>query len=143
MAKTIKKEDINEKAIIASFLQDVPLDHESLVSENNENFGEPPASKKETPKDETRRRRGKEQDYETLFVKESSITARTGKMVYIRRDFHDTIQAICRVIGSNEVSLSGYIDNILVHHFETYGGEITRLYNEKHKGINIIKDLEK
>jgi hypothetical protein len=143
MAKTIKKEDINEKEIIASFLQDVPVDHESLVSANNENFGEPPASKKETPKDEPRRRRSKEQDYETLFVRESSITARTGKMVYIRRDFHDTIQTICRVIGDNEVSLSGYIDNILVHHFETFGGEITRLYNEKHKGINIIKDLEK
>lgn len=143
MAKTIKKEDINEKAIIASFLQDVPVDHESLLSESNEDPVEPPTSKTEIPKDETRRRRGKEQDYETLFVKESSITARTGKMVYIRRDFHDTIQTICRVIGSNEVSLSGYIDNVLVHHFETYGGEITRLYNEKHKGISIIKDLEK
>ncbi len=46
MGKTIKKEDINEKAIIASFLQDVPLDHESLVSENNENSGEPPAPKR-------------------------------------------------------------------------------------------------
>lgn len=143
MAKTIKKEDINEKEIIASFLQDVPVDHESLVSEDNENPVEPPVPKTGTPKDEARRRRGKEQDYETLFVRESPITARTGKMVYIRRDFHDTLQTICRVIGSNEVSLSGYIDNILVHHFETYGGEITRLYNEKHKGINIIKDLEK
>ncbi|MCK3683057.1 DUF3408 domain-containing protein [Maribellus sp. YY47] len=143
MAKTIKKEDINEKAIIASFLQDVPVDHESLVRENNESPGEPPAQKTEPPKDEIRRRRSKEHDYETLFVRESSITARTGKMVYIRRDFHDTIQTICRVIGDNAVSLSGYIDNILVHHFETFGGEITRLYNEKHKGINIIKDLEK
>ncbi len=143
MAKTIKKEDINEKEIIASFLQDEPVDHESLVKGNNESPGEPPAPQTEAPKDETRRRRGKEQDYETLFVKESSITARTGKMVYIRRDFHDTIQTICRVIGNNEVSLSGYIDNIMVHHFETYGAEITRLYNEKHKGINIIKDLEK
>lgn len=142
MAKTIKKEDINEKAIIASFLQDVPLDHESLVSDNKENSGESPVPKAEIPKDEPRRKRGKEQDYETLFVKESSITARTGKMVYIRRDFHDMIQTICRVIGSNEVSLSGYIDNILIHHFETYGGEITRLYEEKHKGINITKISE-
>jgi hypothetical protein len=49
------------------------VDHETLVSENNESPDEPPAPKTETPKDETRRRRGKEQDYETLFVKESSI----------------------------------------------------------------------
>ncbi|MGD9558943.1 MAG: DUF3408 domain-containing protein, partial [Mangrovibacterium sp.] len=110
--------------------------------ENNENFGESSVPKAEIPKDEPRRRRSKEQDYETLIVKDSSITARTGKMVYIRRDFHDTIQTICRVIGSNEVSLSGYIDNILVHHFETYGSEITRLYEEKHKGINITKISE-
>jgi hypothetical protein len=141
MAKTFKKEDIDEKAIIASFLQDGPVDHESLVRENNESAGETPVQKTETPNDETRRKHGKGQDYETLFVKESSITARTGKMVYIRRDFHDTIQAVCRVIGNNEVSLSGYIDNVLAHHFKTYGNEITRLYNENHKGINIIKNL--
>jgi len=141
MAKTFKKEEINEKAIIASFLQDEPIDHESLVRENNESTGETPAPKTETNREETRRKHGNEQDYETLFVKESSITARTGKMVYIRRDFHDTIQAVCRVIGNNEVSLSGYIDNVLAHHFKTYGNEITRLYDEKHKGINIIKNL--
>lgn len=91
-------------------------------------------------------RRTKQNDritgYRKTFIRKSGITARTGKMVYIRRDFHDTIQAICRVIGNSEVSLSGYIDNVLVHHFETYGGEITRLYDEKHKGIKIIKEFE-
>lgn len=85
----------------------------------------------------------KQQSYEALFVKESGITARTGKMVYIRREFHSTIQSVCQVIGGNEVSLSSFIDNVLAHHFETYGNEITRLYNEKHKGINIIKNSEK
>lgn len=143
MAKTFKKEDIDEKAIIASFLQDEPEDHESLVRETKENTAGQPVPQVETSKEENRRKRGKEQDYESLFVKESPVTARTGKMVYIRREFHDTIQAVCRVVGENEVSLSGYIDNILAHHFETYGGEITRLYNEKHKGINIIKNIEK
>lgn len=143
MARTFKKEDIDEKAIIASFLQDEPEDHESLVRETKENTAGQPVPQAETPKEENRHKRGKEQDYESLFVKESPVTARTGKMVYIRREFHDTIQAVCRVIGENEVSLSGYIDNILAHHFETYGGEITRLYNEKHKGINIIKNIEK
>lgn len=144
MAKTVKKEDIDEKAIIASFLQDEPTDHDALVGGNGETDSQeatpPPV---ESPKEETRRRKGKEADYETLFVKESGITARTGKMVYIRREFHDTIQSVCQVIGGNEVSLSSFIDNVLAHHFDTYGNEITRLYNEKHKGINILKNTDK
>ena len=143
MAKTVKKEDIDEKAIIASFLQDEPTDHDALVRENEETGNEQPAPTVESPKEETKRRRGKEPDYETLFVKESGITARTGKMVYIRRGFHDTIQSVCQVIGGNEVSLSSFIDNVLAHHFDTYGNEITRLYNEKHKGINILKNTDK
>jgi hypothetical protein len=139
MKKTINKVDINEKAIIASFLQDEPEDHDSLVNENMEIITEQSILQPETPKEDNRRKRAKEQDYEMLFVKESTTTARAGKMVYIRRDFHDTILSICRVIGNNQLSLSGYIDNVLVHHFDTYGSEITRLYSEKHKGININK----
>lgn len=143
MAKTIRKEDIDEKAIIASFLQDEPTDHDSLVKENKENKEELREHDVETPKEESRRRKGKEHDYESLFVKESTVTARTGKMVYIRRDFHDTILSVCQVIGNNELTLSGYIDNVLANHFDTYGNEITRLYDQKHKGIKIIKHTEK
>lgn len=81
--------------------------------------------------------------YERLFVKDSPITARKGKMVYIRREFHETILNICHVIGDKEVSISGYIDNVLANHFTTYGAEITRIYDEKHKGITIYNLLEK
>ncbi|MDD3910355.1 MAG: DUF3408 domain-containing protein [Proteiniphilum sp.] len=90
-----------------------------------------------------KKKKRKQQSYETLFVKKSTLTARAGKMVYIRHEFHDTIQSVCQVIGGNEVSLLSFIDNVLAHHFETYGDEITRLYNEKHKGINIIKNSER
>lgn len=136
MAKTVKKEDIDEKAIIASFMQDEPADHDALIREY-EGGGSSVAP--EVSREDPRRRRSKEQDYETLFIREPQTVARTGKMVYIRREFHDTIQSVCRVIGNGDVSLSGYIDNVLAHHFDTYGAEITRLYNEKHKGINILK----
>lgn len=136
MAKTVKKEDIDEKAIIASFLQDEPTEHEALVRENDTD--DAPA-RPEAVREETRRRRGREQDYETIFIREPRTVARAGKTTYIRQEFHDTIQSVCRVIGGGKVSLSGYIDNVLAHHFDTYGGEITRLYNEKHKGINILK----
>ncbi|MCM1301823.1 MAG: DUF3408 domain-containing protein [Bacteroides cellulosilyticus] len=136
MAKTVKKEDIDEKSIIASFLQDEPTEHDALVWEND---ADDAPARPEAVREDTRRRRSREQDYETLFIREPRTIARMGKMVYIRQEFHDTIQSVCRVIGDGKVSLSGYIDNVLAHHFDTYGGEITRLYDEKHKGINILK----
>lgn len=136
MAKTVKKEDIDEKSIIASFLQDEPNEHDALVRESD---ADDTLVRSEVVREETRRRRGREQDYETIFIREPRTVARAGKTTYIRKEFHDTIQSVCRVIGDGKVSLSGYIDNVLAHHFDTYGGEITRLYNEKHKGINILK----
>lgn len=136
MAKTVKKEDIDEKAIIASFLQDEPTEHDALVGESD---ADDASARPEAVREDTRRRRSREQDYETIFIREPRTVARAGKTTYIRQEFHDTIQSVCRVIGDGKVSLSGYIDNVLAHHFDTYGGEITRLYNEKHKGINILK----
>lgn len=142
MAKTIKKEDINEREIIASFLQDEPVDHASLVNETRESIEDVPIPPADPPKEESRRRKGKEPDYETLFIKASAITARTGKMVYIRKDFHDSIKALCSVMESEGITLSGYIDNVLANHLHLYGNEMTRLYNEKHKGININNKQE-
>jgi hypothetical protein len=79
----------------------------------------------------------KEWDYKSLFVRESPVTARTGKMVYVRQEFHDSLKALCGVLGDDGVTLSGYIDNVLAHHIETYRDDMNRLYNEKHKGLNI------
>lgn len=81
-------------------------------------------------------------DYKKTFIRKCGITARKGRMIYIRPEFHEMIGKITYVIGDNKLSLSGYIDNVLAHHFETWGNEITRLYDEKHKGINIIKSSE-
>ena len=143
MDKAIEGNVLNEQAVIASFRPDEPTDYASMVRERKESGGEEPAPPTEMPKDETRRKRGKEQDYEAVFIKESAITARTGKMVYIRQEFHDTIKSVCGVAGGNHMSLSGYIDNVLAHHFETYGQDITRFYEEKHKGVTILKNSNK
>ena len=81
-------------------------------------------------------------DYKKSFVRPCRITARKGKMIYIRPEFHEMIAKIAYVIGDNKLTMSGYIDNVLNHHFNAYGDEITRLYEEKHKGINITKTSE-
>ena len=90
----------------------------------------------ESLKEENRRRRGKSQDYESLFIRGAGgITAREGKTVYIRKQYHDRILKIVRVIGGNELSLFSYLDNVMEHHFALFQEEITTLYNKKNEGI--------
>jgi hypothetical protein len=89
----------------------------------------------EPPKEESKRRKNKAQEYETLFFKDSAIKTRSGKVVYIRKEYHDRILKIVRVIGENEFSLFGYLDNILENHFATYQDEITELYRKKNTDV--------
>ena len=91
------------------------------------------ADKEEEQKTEempTRRRRSKdrEQEYLAAFHKEVDIPARIGKTVYIRKEYHERIQRILRIIAKDEVSLFSYIDNVLTYHFEHFGEEIKKLY---------------
>lgn len=90
---------------------------------------------KEPPREEPKRRENKVQEYESLFFKEAAIKTRNGKVVYIRKEHHDRIMKIVRVIGENEFSLFNYLDNILEHHFATYQDEITKLYRKKNTDV--------
>ena len=68
--------------------------------------------------------------YRSLFFKEAASPARIGKTVYVRKEYHERIQLILRVIGKDEVSLFSYIDNVLAHHFNTFQEEIKKLYEQ-------------
>lgn len=98
----------------------------------------PPAAESETvkgkevPREENKRRRKPQpEDYETLFIRTAPTTTRSGKAVYIRKEFHDRIMRIVQNIGFNEVSLFSYIDNVLEHHFNTYQDDISELYRKR------------
>lgn len=132
MAKKINTDEIDESFIIAAVKKDRNAEPETVQ--------EPPVPtvatvQAEPPKEENRRKRGKQQDYESLFIKESTVTARLGKTVYIRKEFHDRILKIVQVIGGNEVSLFSYIDNVLAHHFDSFQDDITEAYNNKNGSI--------
>jgi hypothetical protein len=73
----------------------------------------------------------KHTDYMSLFIRESGVTARLGKTVYIRKEFHDRIQKIIQVVGDNEVSLFSYIDNVLMHHFDNFHEDISQAYRQR------------
>ena len=77
------------------------------------------------------------QEYEERFVRESEITARRGRQVYIRPEFHDRIQKIIQVVGGNGISMASYVDNVLAAHFEEYRDGITESFNRHIKSFNI------
>ena len=79
----------------------------------------------------TKKKIRKQTDYTALFIRQSEETARLGKTVYVRREFHDRIQKIVQVIGCNEVSLFSYIDNVLAHHFDNFQEDISQTYKQR------------
>ena len=80
---------------------------------------------------DTRRRKGRQADYETTFFKGMDIPARYGKPVYVRREYHERIAKISVMLTGGKVSLSAYIDNVLAQHFEQYREEIEAAYAGK------------
>ena len=77
----------------------------------------------------------RKEKYQELFVHEASVITRQGKLVYISKDYHNRILKIIQVIGGNEVSIASYMNNVLAHHFATFQGEITELYDERKESI--------
>jgi len=84
-------------------------------------------------KEETKKRRSKNPDFISTFLKENNTSSRGGKNINIRQEFHNKIKKIINVIADNDLSYFGYIDNILEHHFNIYEDEVNELlkkYNQ-------------
>lgn len=107
----------------------------ALVPEQEVTSEEPAVVQSEIPREESKRKRNKTPDYESLFLVNAEISTRSGKLVSIREKYHDRITKIVQVIGKKEVSIFSYIDNVLNHHFETFQDEITELYNKNNESI--------
>lgn len=113
------------------------IDEESFIASIKNSSEEPEKVKEEvkSQKSVKRKQRQKESDYITLFIADSGIKARSGKLTYIRPEYHERILKIVRVIGNDEISIFNYIDNVLTQHFEEYQEEIIKEYEEKNKDI--------
>lgn len=144
MAKKINVDEIDEQFIIASVRKDrvqpeitppplAPLGATVPVQPGQQEQSpqaETPVMR-EQPQADNLTKREKQQKYETLFIRESDLPpARFGKSVYVRKEYHDRISQIISVIGINEVSIFGYIDNVLTHHFETFQEEMVQCFKK-------------
>ncbi|MBJ2126337.1 DUF3408 domain-containing protein [Flavobacterium sp. IB48] len=80
-------------------------------------------------------KRGTDTDYEAIFFKKTDTNARDGKTVYIQPDFHEKLSRIVQVIGGDKIAIYAYLNNVLEHHFQEFGEQITKSFNEKYKPI--------
>ena len=146
MAKKLQM-NVNPGDIIESFRPDLPPAFSSETPETRANESDVPeqvVQEKETSAPQKEKKMPvrvqkdiseKESEYVELFIRVAEMSVRSGKLVYVRKDYHDRILRIIRVIGKSELSLSGYIDHVLTQHFAQYEEEIKKLYKKYYEEV--------
>lgn len=133
----------------ASFLDSIrpEMPPSATPPERSETFSVPTdnrADKKKAAKNENRRKAQSaliippienEEDYLDIFIKGAETAARSGKMAYVRKEYHDRIMRITRVIGKNKLTLSGYLDHVLTQHFLQCEDVIKKLYDKNYEDV--------
>ena len=145
MEKENKKKhtpDINEELMMSLMVDGVKkeglqLPTEQTVEALEKEYVQPEKLPLEKPavKEKTKIKKTNGTDYENLFFKRTDTNARDGKTVYIRPDFHEKLSRIVQVIGEDKISIYGYLDNLLDYHFQEFGEQITKSFNDKYKPI--------
>lgn len=87
------------------------------------------------PKEKVRSSSSKKVDYEETFMVNRFPSGRSGKVVYIRPEYHERLLRIVQLTREEKTTLYSYIDNILEQHFREFGDDITDYFNERFKPI--------
>lgn len=66
-----------------------------------------------------------------LHEPEKAFRASTGKQVNIRPEYHRNIFLILEAAGCDCATLTGFLDNVLAHHFKNYGCNIGKIINSR------------
>lgn len=142
MEKENKKKitpDINEELMMSLMVDGVKKEGLRLppepTPEKEEDKPKEPLPEKPAVRDKNRTKRTAEADYENIFFKKTDTNARDGKTVYIRPEFHEKLTRIIQVIGGDKLTIYAYLDNLLDYHFQEFGEQITKSYNDKYKPI--------
>ena len=145
MEKENKKKstpDINEELMMSLMVDGVKkeglqLPTEQTIEALEKEYVQPEKLPLEKPavKEKIKIKKTNGTDYESLFFKRTDTNARDGKTVYIRPDFHEKLSRIVQVIGEDKITIYGYLDNLLDYHFQEFGEQITKSYNDKYKPI--------
>ncbi|TDD98509.1 DUF3408 domain-containing protein [Flavobacterium cellulosilyticum] len=133
--------DINEEQMMNLMVDGIKKDGLQLPPEPTEEPQKEEVKPNELPKEKltvkekVKAKRASETDYESIFFRRPDTNARDGKTVYIRPDFHEKLSRIVQVIGEDKITIYAYLDNLLDYHFQEFGEQITKSFNDKYKPI--------
>jgi Protein of unknown function (DUF3408). len=122
-----KAEGIDESLLLSSIKEKVV----APVQPPEQSIPENEPGKTREQKDSRRKRNAV--DYSSTFLQKNEI--KTRQCVYISQRIHATISEIVKVIADKEVSVGGYIDNVLLQHLEAHKDEINELYKKDRKDL--------
>lgn len=95
---------------------------------------EEPQTKEPPPKKRVKQNSTANENYEVDFLCRNEITER--RSAYVSKEVHETIKLIVLQIGGmSNLSVGGYIDNVLKHHLEKYKDEINTLYKQSRSDL--------
>ena len=129
MAKRMKAGPLDESLIIQSFKDaDLLADPANAVLQE---AGERPAADEAavpadgTAKGKSRRRKG---SYDEVYLKRREL--KTRQPVYISQEIHRSVIKLVHLLAlaGKEISVGGYIDNVLAEHLRQHKDEIAELY---------------
>ena len=78
-----------------------------------------------------RKRSQPKEDYESVFMSARALKRR--KSVYLSEETHERVMLILHTIKKGELSVSGFLENVVLHHLETYKEEISALYESRQR----------
>ena len=102
---------------------------------NDKNTSQSVEAKENKPKEIIRVSAQKKRNYEEVFLTNRYPSGRSGKVVYIRPEYHERLLRIVQLTREEKTTLYSYIDNILEQHFNDFGTEIQEFFNERNKPI--------
>ncbi|WP_431609218.1 DUF3408 domain-containing protein [Chryseobacterium sp. 'Rf worker isolate 10'] len=126
--------DINEELMMNLMADGVKKDGLRLPVEEPKAIPDP-GQEKPSGKERSKVKKQNDADYENLFFKKTDTNARDGKTVYIQPDFHEKLSRIVQVIGEDKLTIYTYLNNVLEYHFQEFGEQITKSFNDKYKPI--------
>ena len=128
-SRKLNTEGIDESLLLASIGKSRKID-DPPAKEGTDNSNADKTSECVTRPVETKEKsdpaRKRKTDYGSTFLKRGELKSR--KCVYISAEAHDIVTKIVNTIADKEITVGGYIDTVLVRHFEENKDEINELY---------------
>ena len=87
------------------------------------------AKEEKAVKEPARRKKNAPGDYRATYFMRVDLTAR--QPLYVSRTTHEKLMKIVTVIGGRKATVSSYVENILLRHFDQFQDEINELYESK------------